>query len=91
MSSVFWIWLFVGLKIPLVIIGWMIWRIIKDVPEQVVSDGEYGSTVRTGLDSRTRGPRGGSDIVGGYGQRRGDVGHRHEPAGRGRTEHRSGR
>lgn len=91
MSSVFWIWLFVGLKIPLAIIGWMIWRIIKDVPEQVVSDGEYGSTIRVDPGPRTRGPHGGNDIAGAQERRRGDVGHRHEPAGRGRTEHRSGR
>ncbi|MGH2906092.1 MAG: hypothetical protein ACRDKI_04915 [Solirubrobacterales bacterium] len=52
----FWVWLLIVLKLPMVWIGWVIYRAIKDTPDQVVGDGEGGSGVRFDQGPRKRGP-----------------------------------
>src|SRR5262245_48413119 len=69
----FWVWLIIGLKIPMIWIFWVVWRAIKDVPDQQVGDGEGGTGVRFDQGPRKRGPEGDKPFR--RGPRRGDEGH----------------
>lgn len=70
----FWIWLFVVLKIPVVLACWLIWHVAHQAPEQVIGDAEGGGGVRFDPGPRKRGPHGGAG-PGLRASRRGDVGH----------------
>lgn len=75
MQTVFWIWLVVAMKIPVAILFWMLWHIVRDVPEQVVVEEDGGSNMRVKSGPRRRGPHEGRGRDAAGTGRRGNVGH----------------
>jgi hypothetical protein len=55
----FWIWLVVILKAPMIWIGVIIYRAVKDVPDQMIGDDDGGSGVTYVQGPRKRGPNDG--------------------------------
>lgn len=56
---VLWVFLLVGLKIPIVAACWILWRAINDVPEQVVGEvDDDGGAKAFKPGPRRRGPHG---------------------------------
>lgn len=52
----YWIWLAVALKLPVICIGLIIYRVVNDTPDQVVDENEGGSGVTFNQGPRKRGP-----------------------------------
>ncbi|MBI5310462.1 MAG: hypothetical protein HZB14_05485 [Actinobacteria bacterium] len=75
MQTMFWIWLLVVLKIPVVGFLWMLWRVINDKPDQVVGEGGGGPGVRVEQGPRKRGPHDEGNYPPLRRRRRGDAGH----------------
>ena len=75
MQVLFWIWLVVVLKIPVVGMCWFIYHVVNDTPDQVIGDDEGGSGVRFEQGPRVRGPQEGRTPFK-RGPRRGDSGHK---------------
>ena len=69
-------WLLVVVKLPLIWVGWYIYRAVKDVPETVLGEDDGGEPLRVAFEPgpRTRGPHGGLPVVA-RAPRRGDSGH----------------
>lgn len=65
----------VGVKLPLLAVGWIIYRAVNDAPEPEFEDDD-GGQVRAAFEPgpRTRGPHG-SGPAAAVGLRRGDKGH----------------
>jgi hypothetical protein len=75
----FWLFMLVALKVPVVGVCVLVWRVVKDTPDQVVG-GEYGGSggVEYTPGPRTRGPHDGF-FARRKARRRGDAGHDEKP------------
>ena len=71
----FWVWLGVVLKLPVIGLCMFIYRVVHDTPDQMLGDDDGGGGVRFEQGPRVRGPRDGRPPFK-RGPRRGDVGHR---------------
>jgi hypothetical protein len=81
MQILFWIWLGIVLKIPVVAMCVFIYRVVNDTPDQVIGDDEGGSGVRFEQGPRVRGPQDGRTPFK-RGPRRGNYGHDEAPGER---------
>ena len=74
MQILFWIWLGLVLKLPVVGICWLVYHVANDTPDQVLDDEDGGSPVTYVQGPRLRGPQDGRTPFK-RGPRRGNSGH----------------
>lgn len=91
MQTTFWIVMVFVMKIPAAFLLWMVWRVIKDAPDQVVGDADGGSGARVKPGPRMRGPHPGGSRPAPRARRRGDAGHREDRVAKQRERLRQGR
>jgi hypothetical protein len=70
----FWVWLGLVLKLPVIGLCWFLYKVANDTPDQVVGDGDDGGSAVYAQGPRSRGPHDGPPRHP-RSARRGDSGH----------------